>query len=70
MKLQVGDLVRVRVWRGHDHSTPHLRHKQVGVVTAHESAEGNLLESVMVFWSDGSHEIDFPDWLEIVEKAP
>ena len=59
--MKVGDLVKVRkVAFG----------SQLGIVTAHQPAEGNLLESVHVLWLDGTHEIDFPDWLEIVQEAP
>ena len=68
--MQPGDLVKVKSRAKSVNRKGLLRFDQLGIVTAHQPPEGNLLESVHVLWTDGSHEIDFPDWLEIVQKAP
>ncbi len=67
--MKVGDLVRVKAISAHTLKAL-KRGSEVGIIIEHHKAEGNLLESVRVVWPDGSNEIDFPDWLEVVQKAP
>ena len=63
--MKVGDLVRVKAISAH--TLPALkRGSQIGIVIEHHKPEGNLLESVRILWPDGTSELDFPDWLEVV----
>jgi hypothetical protein len=62
--MKIGTLVKLK----HTHISPTV-YKKVGLVMDYFPTDGYLEECVLVAWSSGSAEIEFPHWLEVINEV-